>query len=196
MFSHHSNCDKTATILIIMDPLENKKYPLGRYRAPEKVSDPELEGHIDTIRKFPDKLRCTLKTFSDDMLDTQYRSGGWTVKQLINHLADSHMQSFCRFKWALTEDNPIIKTYDEAKWAELQDSRNEPIKAALTLLEGLHCRWAHLMKSMTNREFDRTFFHPEMNRNVALREILAFYAWHCDHHFAQISALMKEKGWT
>ena len=128
MFSHHSNCDKTATILIIMDPLENKKYPLGRYSAPEKVSDPE--------------------------------------------------------------------TYNEAKWAELQDTVNEPVKAALTLLEGLHYRWAHLMKSMTNREFDRTFFHPEMNRNVALREILAFYAWHCDHHFAQISALKKEKGWA
>lgn len=179
-----------------MDPLENKKYPLGRFRQPENVSDLDLEEHIETIKKFPDKLRCTLKTFSEEMLDTQYRSGGWTVRQLINHLADSHMLSFCRFKLALTEDNPTIKPYDEAKWAELQDSRCEPVKGALTLLEGLHCRWAHLLKTMTNRDFDRTFYHPEQNTKIVLRESLAFYAWHCNHHFAQISALMKEKAWA
>lgn len=179
-----------------MDPLENKKYPLGRFRQPESVSDQELEEHIETIKKFPDGLRCTVREFSDEMFDTHYRTGGWTVRQLINHLADSHMQSFCRFKLALTEDNPTIKTYDEAKWAELQDSRNEPVKAALTLLEGLHRRWTHLLKTMTNRDFDRTFFHPEQNRKLTLRENLAFYAWHCDHHLAHITALIKEKGWA
>ena len=133
---------------------------------------------------------------NDDKLDTQYREGGWTVRQLINHLSDSHMVSFTRFKMALTEDNPTIKPYDEAKWAELQDSRSEPVKYAFLILEGLHARWIHLLKTMTNREFEKTYFHPEHNALVTLRENLAFYAWHCDHHSAHIQNLKKEKGWA
>ncbi|MBU8881995.1 putative metal-dependent hydrolase [Kaistella sp. DKR-2] len=178
-----------------MDNLEYKKYPIGKFQYPEKISDVELDGHIEVVKDFPGKLKCLVEKWSDDMLDTQYREGGWTVRQLINHLSDSHMQSVGRFKMALTEDNPTIKPYDETKWAELQDSRSEPIKAALLILEGLHCRWIHLLKTMTNKEFDRTYFHPDYNKKINLRENLAFYAWHCDHHYAHIENLKKEKGW-
>lgn len=179
-----------------MDPLLHKKYPIGEFQQPQLMTDEELETHIQTIKNFPNRLRCALKTFNDEMLDTPYRDGGWTVRQLVNHLADSHMQSYIRFKLALTEDNPTIKPYNEAKFAELQDSRNEPVKAAVSILEGLHCRWAHLLQTMTNRDFERTFYHPEQNRTITLRDNVVFYAWHCEHHLAHISSLAKEKGWV
>lgn len=178
-----------------MDNLEQKKYPIGTFQWPENISDAEIDLHIETLKKFPQKLKKLLENWTDDMLETQYRSGGWTVRQLVNHLADSHMNSIIRFKLALTEDNPTIKTYEEAKWAELQDSRSEPISSALLILEGLHSRWTHLLKTMTNKEFSRSFYHPELQKSISLRSLLALYAWHCNHHFAHIENLKKEKGW-
>lgn len=178
-----------------MDNLEQKKYPIGAFQWPENISDAEIDLHIETLKNFPQKLKRLIENWTDDMLETQYRTGGWTVRQLINHLADSHMQSLSRFKLALTEENPTIKPYDEAKWAELQDSRSEPVKSALLILEGLHYRWTHLLKTMTNKDFNRSFYHPEHQKSMSLRNMLAFYAWHCDHHFAHIENLKKEKGW-
>ena len=180
----------------MMDSLEHKKYPIGKFGYGGEITDQHIDEHIATIKNFPTKLKDAIRNFSDDMLDTQYRTDGWTVRQLVSHLADSHMQSFSRFKLALTEDNPTIKPYDEAKWAELQDCRNEPVKASLMILEGLHCRWTHLLKTMTNKDFERTFFHPEHNKKIYLRDNVAFYAWHCRHHLAHIESLKKEKGWA
>ncbi|WP_027376247.1 YfiT family bacillithiol transferase [Kaistella palustris] len=178
-----------------MDNLELKKYPLGEFQIPEEISDPDIDECIKTLQNFPAKLENLIGNWTDEQLDTQYREGGWKVRQLVNHLSDSHMMSYIRFKLALTENNPAVKTYDEAHWAELQDSFSIGIDPALTILKGLHERWVYELKALTNREFDSTFYHPEQNRNISLRESLVFYAWHCDHHFAHIENLKKEKGW-
>lgn len=178
-----------------MSNLEQKKYPIGKFRMQENISDQDIDLFIKNIKDFPSKLKNLVEDWTDEQLDTQYREGGWKVRQLINHLSDSHMNSFIRFKLALTEENPTIKPYDEAKWAELQDSFSIEIKPALQILKGLHKRWAFELKSLTNREFESTFFHPEENRAITLKESVAFYSWHCEHHLAHLKNLKKEKGW-
>lgn len=178
-----------------MDNLEQKRFPIGRFEEPEKICDITLDKHIKVIKNFPGKLRDLIESFTDDQLDTPYREGGWTVRQLVNHIADSHINSFIRFKLALTEDNPVIKPYDEAKWAELQDSLNMPVKPAMRMIRGTHQRWTVLLNTLTNKQFERTFRHPEQNKDYNLRHYLAFYVWHCDHHYAHIENLKKEKGW-
>lgn len=178
-----------------MSNLEHKKYPIGRFEVPQNICDIQLNEYIKVIKDFPDKLKKLVENFSEDQFDTQYREGGWTVRQLINHIADSHINSFVRLKLALTEDNPTIKPYDEAKWAELQDSLSMPVKPALKIIKGTHQRWTLLLKSMTNKQFERTFHHPETNENQDLRTYLAHYVWHCNHHFAHIENLKTEKNW-
>ncbi len=178
-----------------MSDLEHKKFPIGKFEYPESICDIRLDEYIAIIRDFPGRLKTLIEDFSEDQLDTQYREGGWTVRQVVNHLADSHINSFIRFKLALTEDNPTIKPYNEAKWAELQDSASMPVKPAVKMLKGTHQRWTALLKTMTNKQFERTFHHPEHNKNYSLRTCLSLYVWHCRHHFAHIENLKKEKGW-
>ncbi|ANF52666.1 YfiT family bacillithiol transferase [Chryseobacterium glaciei] len=178
-----------------MSNLEQKRFPIGEYQQPENICDIKLDEYIKVIKNFPEKLKKLIEDLSDDQLDTPYREGGWTVRQLVNHIADSHINSFIRLKLALTEDNPTIRPYDEAKWAELQDSVNMPIKPAMRMIKGTHQRWAALLKTLTNKQFERTFHHPEQNQNYDLRNYLALYVWHCNHHFAHIENLKKEKGW-
>lgn len=179
-----------------MDSLEERKDPLGRFEIPESISDVNVEENILVLKNFPARLKHLVENWTDDQLDTPYREGGWTVRQLVNHISDSHMNSYIRFKLALTEDNPVIKPYNEAAWAELQDSFTIDIKPALQILKGLHKRWVYELKALTNREFDESiYFHPEQNRSITLRESLAFYAWHCDHHLAHIENLKKDKNW-
>lgn len=175
--------------------MEEKKFPIGQFKKPEHISDVDLEQYIRVIKNFPGRLKNLIENFTDEQLDTQYREGGWTVRQLINHIADSHINSFIRFKLALTEENPTIKPYDEARWAELQDSINISVKPAMRMIKGTHQRWYTLLKTLTNKQFERTFHHPEQNENYDLRNYLAFYVWHCDHHFAHIENLKQEKGW-
>ena len=178
-----------------MNNLEQKKFPKGKYQEPENICDVTLDEYIKVIKDFPGRLKNLIENFNDEQLDTPYREGGWTVRQVVNHLADSHINSFMRLKLALTEDNPTIRPYDEAKWAELQDSLNMPVKPAMRMLKGTHQRWTALLKSMTNKQFERTFHHPEHNKDYNLRSHLALYVWHCNHHFAHIETLKKEKGW-
>ncbi len=178
-----------------MSDLEQKKFPIGQFEMPEHITDIELNEHIQVIKDFPGRLKNLIENFNDDQLDTPYREGGWTVRQLVNHISDSHINSFIRFKLALTEENPTIKPYDESKWAELQDSRNIPIDAAILMIQGTHQRWTVLLKSLTNIQFQKTFHHPEQQNDYNLRNYLAFYVWHCNHHFAHIENLKKEKGW-
>lgn len=175
--------------------MEDNKYPIGKFDFDNPVSKDDIDDFIVVIRDFPKKLSQLINNWTDEQLDTCYRAGGWTVRQLINHLADSHINSFMRFKLALTEDNPTIKPYNEKAWAELQDSRHHNISAALQMLTGLHDRWTHLLKSLTNREFEKTFLHPGENRQFDLLTLLSFYAWHCNHHYAHIEQLKTEKGW-
>lgn len=178
-----------------MDNTEAKKYPIGQFQQPEKISDQDLDRYIKTIKDFPGKIKHLVENWTNEQLDTQYRTNGWKVRQLINHLADSSMNSYIRFKLALTESNPTIKTYNEQQWAELQDSFNIDIKPAMQTLKGVHKRWVYELKALTNKEFESTYHHPDQNRDISLRESLAFCAWHCDHHFAHIDQLRKENNW-
>jgi len=178
-----------------MSSLEQKKFPIGTFQQPENICDTRLDEHIRVIKSFPGKLKDLIENFTDDQLDMPYREGGWTVRQLVNHIADSHINSFIRFKLALTEENPVIKPYDEAKWAELQDSVHMPIRPAMRMIKGTHQRWTVLLNTLTNKQFERTFHHPEQNKDYNLRHYLAFYVWHCNHHYAHIENLKKEKGW-
>lgn len=178
-----------------MSNTEQYKYPIGLFDEPESITDIQVDEFIKIIKEFPSKLKTLTEDFSDEQLDTPYREKGWTVRQLVNHLADSHANAFIRFKLALTEENPVIKPYQEAKWAELQDSAAISIKPAMRMLKGIHQRWYHLLKTLTNRQFDRTFHHPEQGRNYDLRICLAMYVWHCNHHFAHIENLKSGRGW-
>ena len=178
-----------------MDNLEHIKYPIGKFQDAAKITDQDIDKYIQTLKDFPGKLKHLVGNWTPEQLDAQYREGGWTIRQLVNHLSDSHMNSFIRFKLALTENNPTVKSWDQIRWAELQDSFNMDIKAALQILRGLHKRWVFELCSLTNREFESTFYHPEYNRTITLRESLAFYAWHCDHHSAHIENLKKDNNW-
>lgn len=178
-----------------MNNLDSKRYPIGDFNEPKTISDTELQEYIQVIKNFPARLKFLIENFTDEQLDTPYREGGWSVRQLVNHLADSHANSFIRFKLALTEENPTIKPYHEAKWAELPDSLNISIKPAMRMLKGIHQRWSYLLKSLNNEQFERTFHHPENQKNYNLRICLALYVWHCNHHFAHVENLKIEKGW-
>lgn len=162
------------------------RYPIGQYEAPSTYTKEIITGWIDRIRTLPAKLRAATEGLTDAQLDTPYRNGGWTIRQVVHHIPDSHMNSLMRFKWAMTEDNPTIKPYDEAGFAELADYKL-PIASSLALLEGLHVHMVALFESFTDADLERTFTHPESKQTNPLKKIIGLYAWHGDHHFAQIT---------
>lgn len=169
-------------------------YPIGRFDWKTAVT-PEMRPRlIDEIAAAPALLRQAVDGLDDSQLDTPYRPGGWTVRQVVHHLPDSHMNSYIRFRLALTEEEPTIKPYDQAKWAHLHDARTLPPAASLALLENLHTRWVGLLRGMTDLGFSRTFRHPEIGL-VRLDTNLALYAWHGRHHTAQIAGLRRRMGW-
>ena len=170
------------------------RYPIGKFEKNISVTNEMRNEFINTIETLPSQLRKEVENLSQQQLDTPYRDGGWTVRQVIHHLPDSHLNSYVRFKLALTEDNPKIKTYEEHLWAELQDSFKTPVEVSLNLLETLHARWAILLNSLTDEQFDKTFQHPEWG-NITLTKTLALYAWHSKHHLAHITELKKKMGW-
>jgi uncharacterized damage-inducible protein DinB len=170
------------------------RYPAGRFQAPTTISADDRVRLIEEIAQLPQRLRAAVEGLSDAQLATPYREGGWTVRQVVHHLADSHMNSFVRFKLALTEDAPTIKPYKEAAWAETQDARNAPLDPSLALIEGLHERWVALLKSLGDSEYQRVFRHPERGE-MRLDVNLALYAWHCRHHLAHIESLRRRMGW-
>jgi uncharacterized damage-inducible protein DinB len=158
-------------------------------------TDESIRRAIDEIAEAPGKLRAAVEGLSAEQLDTPYRPDGWTVRQVVHHVPDSHLNSYCRFKLALTEDEPAIKAYQEDRWAELDDSRATPIEVSLALLESLHLRWVTLMKSLAPDEFNRTFRHPEIGV-VSLAKNACLYAWHGRHHTAHITSLRDRMGWN
>ncbi len=174
---------------------DDPRYPIGRFSAPDMPDESKVIGWRRDIVEAPVKLRVAVTGLVDTQLDTPYRDGGWTVRQVVHHLADSHMNAYCRFKLALTEDNPVIKPYLEAQWAEFPDSRTMPVAPSLSLLEGLHRRWVILLESLTHADLDRTFFHPEQKVAVPLWRSLGIYSWHGKHHTAQIVSLRARRGW-
>lgn len=173
----------------------NLQYPIGKFQKPDEFTDEILIELINTLEDFPSKIRTETENLSDEQLDTVYRPGGWTIRQVVNHCADSHMNSLMRFKLALTEDEPEIKPYFEDRWAELEDSKNMNIDAALKMLEGIHERWTVLLRSLSKDQLSRTFIHPEHGMKFRLDENIAVYTWHCDHHLAHIKELKKRKNW-
>ncbi|TAE42221.1 MAG: putative metal-dependent hydrolase [Sphingobacteriales bacterium] len=175
--------------------LEELKFPIGIFKKPKKITTEILSSYINDILTFPEKLRLEVKNLSDAQLDTQYRTNGWTIRQVVNHCADSHMNSLTRFKLALTEDQPIIKPYYEERWATLADSYKMPIEPALKILEGIHERWVFLLNNLTKKQLERTFVHPEHGKIFRLDENIGFYAWHCNHHLAHITTLKHTKRW-
>lgn len=170
------------------------QYPIGRFRLEGPPTDVQIREAIAAIREAPARLRAAVEDLTPEQLDTPYRSDGWTVRQVVHHVPDSHLNSYCRFKLALTEEEPAIKTYDEDRWAELEDSRATPIEVSLALLESLHERWVTLLKSLDPADFRRTFRHPEIGV-VTLAHNACLYAWHGRHHVAHITSLRERMGW-
>jgi uncharacterized damage-inducible protein DinB len=170
------------------------RYPVGRLEA-EKALTPERRGElIEQIEEAPARLREAVAGLSPEQLDTPYRPGGWTVRQVIHHLPDSHLNAYVRCKLALTEDVPTVKTYEEARWAELPDSRSVPIAISLALLDALHRRWVALLRVLPAADFQKTFRHPDMGL-MTVDELLGVYSWHGRHHVAHVTALRERMGW-
>ena len=170
------------------------QYPVGRFEWPAAVSPEDRRRYIDEIEQTPKNMRVAVTGLSDQQLDTPYRPQGWTVRQVVHHLPDSHLNSYLRFRLALTEDEPTIKPYDEARWAELVDARTAPVELSLTLLDSLHKRWVLLLRSLSAADCSRKFLHPEIGE-VTLEKNLALYAWHGRHHVAHITSLRQRLGW-
>jgi len=171
------------------------RYPVGRFRWPGDLDDPGRAALIGQIAEAPARLLQAVQGLTPEQFDTPYRPEGWTVRQVAHHLSDSHLNSYLRFKLGLTEDQPAIKTYDEALWARLPDTQLTPVKTSIVLLEALHERWVHLLRSMTPADFARTVHHPELGL-ISLDRLLAIYAWHGRHHVAHITSLRERMGWS
>lgn len=174
--------------------MSDPRFPIGKFSFTGSVTEADRAAFINDIEQAPAKLRAAVAGLSPQQLDTPYRDGGWTVRQVAHHVPDSHMNAYVRYKLALTEDVPTIKPYEEARWANLADTQSTPIEVSLVLLENLHDRWVRLLRSLGPEDWKREFRHPEMGV-VTLERNLALYAWHSKHHVAHITELRKKMGW-
>ncbi len=174
--------------------MDDLRYPIGKFQFPESAAPQELSGFIDQIAEAPARLHAVVAGLTDEQLDTPYRPGGWTVRQVVHHVPDSHINSYVRFRLALTEDDPVIKPYEEGRWAELSDARGMPVEPSLALLDSLHARWVPLLRSLSAADWKRSFRHPELGA-VRLEQNAALYAWHGRHHVAHITRLRERMGW-
>ena len=172
----------------------DERYPIGRLERASTLTPQARAAAIDAIARTPERLRAAVTGLSEQQLDTPYRDGGWTVRQLVHHVADSHMHAFARTRFALAEDNPPVVAYDEAAWAELPDMRTMPAEVSLTLLDALHQRWVHTLRATPANDFARTIQHPE-NGPMTLDSLVNTYSWHGAHHTAHVTALRERMGW-
>jgi DinB superfamily len=170
------------------------RYPIGKFVAPAAFDAAVIQSSIAVLAALPENLRAAVDGLSRVQIDTPYREGGWTVRQLVHHVADSHLNAYSRTKMALTREWPTIYTYDENQWAELADAKTLPVEISLDLLEPLHRRWVALFTSLIEGEWQRGYIHPESGRNTLAR-VVASYAWHSRHHIAHITELRKAQGW-
>lgn len=170
------------------------RYPIGKYE-PQPFSNELKEQWLADLKFLPSMLEKAVLNLDEAHLNTAYRDGGWTLKQVVHHIADSHINAYCRFKLGLTEDNPTIKPYEEKLWAEMQDTQNLPVNISLTLLHALHARWVEILKDLNEQEWHRTIFHPEQKKEISLWFLLGMYAWHSRHHTAHINSLKERMGW-
>ena len=183
-----------------MDNAENIRYPIGRQEdqpeSKEDFKDSLKSSLLIDIKMLPTSLEMATLNLDADQLNTPYRPDGWTLNQLVHHVADSHMNAYIRFKLGLTENQPVIKPYDQDAWVLLADTNTVPINVSLTLLHALHTRWYSLLKSLTEEQWQRTIIHPEMENPITLWELLKTYAWHGKHHVAHITSLRNRLNWT
>ncbi|MDC6384445.1 putative metal-dependent hydrolase [Flagellimonas taeanensis] len=175
--------------------LEQLRYPIGKFEAPSVITKVQLEEWITVLEYLPQRLQDLVTPLSDGQLETPYRPGGWTVRQLVHHISDSHHNSYIRFKWALTENNPVIKPYDEKAWADLFDSRTAPIQMSLDHLRAVHAKLVYLLKGLSVDDLQRKFTHPDGNVESTLEVNIGRYAWHSNHHYAHIANLVEREGW-
>jgi DinB superfamily len=174
--------------------MTDPRFPIGKFHYDGPPTEAQRSELIANIEQTPAALRAAVKGLSPQQLDTPYREGGWTVRQVVHHVPDSHMNAYVRYKLALTEDDPTIKPYAEDRWAQLADSQSTPVEVSLALLESLHSRWVQLLRSLKPEDWKRTFKHPEMG-SVSLEKNLALYSWHGQHHVAHVMELRKRMGW-
>lgn len=170
------------------------RYPVGGYEYTPETDDPRVVIYMNEIKSFPELLKNAISGLSEEQIDTPYRPGGWTVRQLVHHCADSHMNAFIRFKLALTEDIPVIKPYEEAEWAKGEDYKL-PVEYSVAVIDNLHKRWGVLLDSLSPADLERRYFHPGHNREFTVKEAVCHYAWHARHHLAHITSMRKRNGW-
>lgn len=175
--------------------LQALRFPIGKFEKPENISAEIRNEMIQILEDFPERLRKLTEALSDDQLNTQYRPEGWTLRQVVHHCADSHMNCIIRVKLLLTEDKPVIKPYPEQLFAELHDSKNFPIQPSLQLIAGVHEKLTALLRSCTASDFNRAYIHPQYNQEYTLDQVIALYSWHCNHHYAHIEQLLLRKSW-
>ena len=175
--------------------LEQLKYPIGKPKIPSNISSENITRWINVLEDFPNRIDNLTKNLSNEQLNTPYRKDGWTIRQVVHHCADSHHNSYTRFKWALTEDAPTIKAYFEDRWANLFDSKIAPISMSILHLKAVHAKLVYLLKGISEKELEKTFIHPEGNETIFLKANIGIYAWHCNHHFAHIEHLLIRKNW-
>ena len=176
--------------------MTDPRYPIGKWDRRDTLTSGERAAMIAQIAEVPARMRAAITGLDETQLDTPYREGGWTVRQVVHHVPESHMNAYLRFKWGLTETNPTIKPYDENAWASLPDVAKTPAETSLALLENLHKRWVTLLESMTPEDFARPILHPEQpGTQLSLDWLLQLYAWHGPHHTAHITGLRKRSGW-
>ena len=173
------------------DPL---RYPIGEF-DPDAFKEAGMSAAMTDILFLPRKLEYAILNLDEAQLATPYREGGWSLRQVVHHVADSHINAYCRFRLGLTEDNPVVKPYDEQAWALLPDVEHVPVNMSLTLLHALHARWHDLMKRLVPAQWDRTVHHPGLKRDLSLRQLLGMYAWHGNHHVAHVNGLRERMGW-
>jgi uncharacterized damage-inducible protein DinB len=174
--------------------MSDPRYPIGKFSYDGPLTAEQKKQYLDDIEQTPARLRAAVSGLSDQQLNTPYRDGGWTVRQLAHHVPDSHMNAYIRFKLALTEDDPTIKPYMEDRWAELPESKQAPIEVSLVLLDSLHRRWTMVLRNIKDSDWKRTFRHPEMGP-MTLEKTLALYSWHGRHHIAHVTTLREKMGW-
>lgn len=174
---------------------ESLRFPVGRFEAKPALSSAERDALIGEIAALPAQLRDAVSGLSDEQLDTPYRPEGWTVRQVVHHVPDSHLNSYIRFKWTLTEDTPTIKAYEQGDWAELEEGRTGPVEMSLALTDALHVRWVAMLHAMSGDDWGRELRHPEHDGSLSLDWMLQLYAWHGGHHVAHINSLRSRQGW-
>ena len=175
--------------------MQDLRYPIGKYQPEENITQAFIDNCIAQIESLPANMRAAVEGLSEEQLDTPYRPDGWTVRQVLHHVGDSHMNAVVRFKWTLTEPEPTIKAYNEKDWALTADVNATPVAVNIGFLEVLHHKWTRLLRSIKLEEFDRAFVHPETNRRHTLGWLIGLYAWHSQHHVAHITSLREREGW-